>query len=150
MGFPVIFSRLWWPIEPKFSQVCVQVVIHEVWVFGQYCFIDDVLLLKREPPAKKNVKLSFALHYFSNWYENCWVLLGFFFWGGWGRVSIYNGVKGHYVWCPSTSFMFHSICCFLGHDDVIGAVVSGGMLWRNDTHFKVQEYNLRVSLFSWC
>ena len=72
-----------------------------------------------------------------------------FFWG-WGRVSIYNGVKGHYVWCPSTSFMFHSICCFLGHDDVIGAVVSGGMLWRNNTHFKVQEYNLRVSLFSWC
>ena len=22
LGFPVIFSRLWWPIEPKFSQVC--------------------------------------------------------------------------------------------------------------------------------
>ena len=22
VGFPVVFSRLWWPIEPKFSQVC--------------------------------------------------------------------------------------------------------------------------------
>ena len=41
MGFPVIFSRLRWPIEPKFSQVCyyfyIQIAIHEVWAFGQYC-----------------------------------------------------------------------------------------------------------------
>ena len=29
-------------------------------------------------------------------------------------------------------------------DDIIEAVVSGGMLWGNDTHFKVQEYNLKA------
>ena len=27
--FPVIFSRLWWPIEPKFSQVCS--LIYKLW-----------------------------------------------------------------------------------------------------------------------
>ena len=107
--FPVFFPRLWWPIELKFSQVCVQVVIQELWVFGQYCFIVDVLLLKREPPA------SSALHYFSNWYENCWVLLVFFFgffWGGRSLTSFDNCVKCYYVWYPSTSFMFHSLQLF--------------------------------------
>ena len=29
VGFPVIFSRLRWPIEPKFSQVCY--FIHKLW-----------------------------------------------------------------------------------------------------------------------
>ena len=29
VGFPVIFSRLWWPIEPKFSQVCY--FIYKLW-----------------------------------------------------------------------------------------------------------------------
>ena len=29
MGFPVIFSRLRWPIEPKFSQVCY--FIYKLW-----------------------------------------------------------------------------------------------------------------------
>ena len=28
-GFPVIFSQLWWPIEPKFSQVCY--FIYKLW-----------------------------------------------------------------------------------------------------------------------
>ena len=33
VGFPVIFPRLRWPIEPKFSQVCYLIynVLHEVW-----------------------------------------------------------------------------------------------------------------------
>ena len=29
VGFPVIFSRPWWPIEPKFSQVCY--FIYKLW-----------------------------------------------------------------------------------------------------------------------
>ena len=29
VGFPVIFSQLQWPIEPKFSQVCY--FIHKLW-----------------------------------------------------------------------------------------------------------------------
>ena len=36
VGFPVIFSQLRWPIEPKFSQVCYFILscdIHEVWAF---------------------------------------------------------------------------------------------------------------------
>ena len=39
-GFPVIFSRLWWPIEPKFSQVCYFTYIScDTWSvgLGQYC-----------------------------------------------------------------------------------------------------------------
>ena len=41
VGFPVIFSRLWRPIEPKFSQVFYFIYklwqIHKVWAFEQYC-----------------------------------------------------------------------------------------------------------------
>ena len=29
VGLPAIFSRLWWPIEPKFSQVCY--FIYKLW-----------------------------------------------------------------------------------------------------------------------
>ena len=37
VGFPIIFSQLRWPIEPKFSRVCY--FIYKLWYTkcGQYC-----------------------------------------------------------------------------------------------------------------
>ena len=43
MGFPVIFSRLWWPIEPKFWQVCY--FIYKLWYTKCGPFTDVVRLL---------------------------------------------------------------------------------------------------------
>ena len=47
VGFPVIFSRLRWPIEPKFSQVCY--FIHKLWYTK--CGLLDNTLYRKCPMA---------------------------------------------------------------------------------------------------
>ena len=49
VGFLVIFSRLRWPIEPKFSQGLlfdIEVVIHEVWALGNTVYQKGPVALK--------------------------------------------------------------------------------------------------------
>ena len=49
VGFPVVFSRLRWPIEPKFSQVCyfyIEVVVYEVWALDNTVYRKGPMALR--------------------------------------------------------------------------------------------------------
>ena len=64
VGFPVIFSRLRWPIDPKFSQFFLN-FIYKLWYtkcgLGKYC------LLK----VFNGFKITDALIYIMYWTLNC-------------------------------------------------------------------------------
>ena len=67
VGFPVIFSRLWWPIEPKFSQICY-FYINKLWYTKCGPLDNTVYMYLKHPMAliRKKIMIRIYMYHIKN------------------------------------------------------------------------------------